>query len=356
MDEILRAKEELEKKFPILIVDDNELNREILSIIFSEYSVVVASNGTEALDLIRNPDNRYSAMLVDYLMPEMDGIKLLEIIKREKLLNNIPIFLITSEEEDSLASRAYELGVVDFIQRPISAFIVLKRVEAFIELFKTRDALKRLLEIENAKVERFSSGLKLLMDALFSPKRAETESYASRIKAVSRLLLTQTELGKELKEDDIKDIMNAISLRRLGVLAQDPALERPLLHPTMEEQEVLLGRNNRAVEFLNYINNSEDSKLVGYTRDIALYQYEQWDGKGLPSGLKQDQIPLWAQAVTFAMKLDDIMENSETGSGTAFEETMKRIESGEFGEFNPKVINAVKALSDEIKGLYPIIK
>lgn len=145
------------EKGTILIVDDNELNCEILSIIFSVHPIIIASNGKEALDVIRKK-GELDAVLLDYLMPQMDGLTFLEQVKEEKLLSRTPIFLITSEGDDTLAAKAFKLGVVDFIKRPLSAFIVQKRVESIIELYQTRAILEKLLEKETKKLEILDEG------------------------------------------------------------------------------------------------------------------------------------------------------------------------------------------------------
>lgn len=140
-------------KNTILIVDDVELNRDVLSIMFSQrHEIEFAESGPEALDILRKKKEDICAILLDYVMPEMDGLTFLEEAIKEGLVESIPVFLITASLEHDVVHRAYSLGVADYIQRPISPYIA----QRLIDLFKTRAAYKKLLEINRTLLERLS--------------------------------------------------------------------------------------------------------------------------------------------------------------------------------------------------------
>lgn len=139
-------------KNTILIVDDVELNRDVLSIMFSQrHEIEFAESGPEALDILRKKKEGICAILLDYVMPEMDGLTFLEEAIKEGLVESIPVFLITASLEHDVVHRAYSLGVADYIQRPISPYIAQRRIE-----IKTRAAYKKLLEINRTLLERLS--------------------------------------------------------------------------------------------------------------------------------------------------------------------------------------------------------
>lgn len=145
----------LRAKNTILIVDDVELNRDVLSIMFSQiHEIEFAENGPEALKILREKKDEVCAILLDYVMPEMDGLTFLEKASKEGLVNHIPVFLITASLEHDVVHRAYSLGVADYIQRPISPYIAQRRIENVIELFKTRRAYTRLMEVNRNLLER----------------------------------------------------------------------------------------------------------------------------------------------------------------------------------------------------------
>lgn len=140
-------------KNTILIVDDVELNRDVLSIMFSQrHEIEFAESGPEALDILRKKKEDICAILLDYV----DGLTFLEEAIKEGLVESIPVFLITASLEHDVVHRAYSLGVADYIQRPISPYIAQRRIENIIDLFKTRAAYKKLLEINRTLLERLS--------------------------------------------------------------------------------------------------------------------------------------------------------------------------------------------------------
>ena len=137
----------------ILIVDDDAINRAILRKIFSgSYSVEEAVNGRQGLGKILNFKNHYCAVLLDVMMPEMNGIEVVRKMESMGLLKQIPVFLITAEANDKVVKEAYQLGVMDVIKKPYVSFVVMRRVESVIELFETRRHLNLVVEKQQVKL------------------------------------------------------------------------------------------------------------------------------------------------------------------------------------------------------------
>ena len=141
----------------VLIVDDSRTSRKFLRDILEHSGNEVAGeavNGKEGFEMYQKlkPD----IVTMDITMPEMDGLTFLEEAIKEGLVESIPVFLITASLEHDVVHRAYSLGVADYIQRPISPYIAQRRIENIIDLFKTRAAYKKLLEINRTLLERLS--------------------------------------------------------------------------------------------------------------------------------------------------------------------------------------------------------
>ena len=123
----------------VLIVDDAEVNREILKLIFEDkYKTLEAADGVEGLALLRQYENQVCMILLDVVMPKMDGLEFLEHFSKLELQNQIPVFLITADGSDQVTRRAYEMGVMDVIQKPIVPYVVKRRVDSVVELFCAR--------------------------------------------------------------------------------------------------------------------------------------------------------------------------------------------------------------------------
>ena len=137
----------------ILIVDDDAVNRAILEEIFSpDYAVRGASDGREGLQLLLDRPEDFCAVLLDVMMPEMDGLEVLRQLRREELLDRVPVFLITAEASDAVLKEAYGLGVMDVISKPVVPYVVKRRVESVIELFRARRQLSRTVESQQERL------------------------------------------------------------------------------------------------------------------------------------------------------------------------------------------------------------
>ena len=340
------------EKGTILIVDDNELNCEILSIIFSVHPIIIASNGKEALDVKKKKKGELDAVLLDYLMPQMDGLTFLEQVKEEKLLSRTPIFLITSEEDDTLAAKAFKLGVVDFIKRPLSAFIVQKRVESIIELYQTRAILEKLLEKETKKVRDFGRGLIKTIGAAIEDRVKDSRVHSHNVRALSRILLTKSEVGKNLTHQEISEVLEAISLQDIGKLSQDSILHNDSDHPNKEQQEEISERSKKAIMLLTDLQKVSHFKPFQFARDLAEFQKDNMEGHYFSEKIGHQEIPLWVQGVAFSSMIDSIIANSGKSGKEGFSEALKRVEEGEFGEFNSHLLKAVKENLDELQAVY----
>ena len=142
-----------EERAALLIVDDNEINRMILCETFKgRDEILEAENGEEALALIRRNPGSISAVLLDIVMPKMDGLARLEILNREGLTETIPVFLITADTSEQNMQRGYQLGAMDIIEKPIVPYFVKKRVESVVELFRARKRLSNTVDLQHQQL------------------------------------------------------------------------------------------------------------------------------------------------------------------------------------------------------------
>ena len=138
----------------ILVVDDLDLNRAILCEIFqNDYHMIEAENGREALNLIRGRENELAAVLLDIVMPVMDGFAALEQMYQSGFTKKVPVFLITAENTEEATIKGYEMGVMDVIGKPFVSHIVKRRIESVIELFHIRNKLNKKVDMQEKELD-----------------------------------------------------------------------------------------------------------------------------------------------------------------------------------------------------------
>ena len=137
----------------ILIADDDEINRAILNEIFKDtYRIEEAENGEECLKKLLAQKERICALLLDVVMPVMDGLQLLKELKDRNLLEIIPVFLITAEANERIIKEGYDLGVMDVVLKPVTPHIVRRRVDSIVELFVSRRKMRRIVQRQNMEL------------------------------------------------------------------------------------------------------------------------------------------------------------------------------------------------------------
>ena len=218
----------------ILIVDDEEVNREILDTMFSlDYNISQASNGREAIELIEEK-NDLVLILLDIVMPLMDGFGVLEYMKRQGLLDKIPVILITGETVRNSEDRAYSYGIADVMHKPFYPDIVLRRANNIIELYQNKrnmeERLKEQEEAIRAQEQKIRQNNEFMIDALSTVvefRSLETGEHIKRIKYFTRVLLKYLQKYYPqygLTQEQIGEITRAAALHDIGKIGISDAI------------------------------------------------------------------------------------------------------------------------------------
>ena len=276
----------------LLIVDDDEINRAILANIFEEYyEIDEAEDGKIGLEKVLNDPEQYSAILLDVMMPNMDGIEVVKALKEHGLMEKIPVFLITAEANSSTLHEAYHLGVMDVILKPVTPFIVLRRIDSVIELFQARKVLNdRVIAQDLELLEKAQTIIELnhgLIEALSTAiefRNGESGEHVRRIHDITKFLFENTELGDGMSEEEISNIALASIMHDVGKIAiPDNILGKPG-RLTPEEFEIMKTHTVQGGQLLDKIPQLKDSGVYNYAYDIARHHHERWDGRGYPDG------------------------------------------------------------------------
>ncbi|MGN1090104.1 MAG: HD domain-containing phosphohydrolase [Huintestinicola sp.] len=344
----------------LLIIDDSEINRSSLRTIFKgQYNIEEASDGREGLQfLLENKDN-ICAVLLDLIMPVMDGMEVLKIANASGLMQTIPVFLITAESRDEVLKEAYTMGVMDIILKPFVPYMIERRINSVIELFSSRrqlsdEVIRQQSEIvrQSQQILNMNMGMVEALATAIEFRSGESGSHIRRIRSITKLMLEQTDLGNGLSPEEIRQIAHAAMMHDVGKIAiSDSILNKPG-KLTAEEYEIMKEHTVRGAELLEKIPQMRDQKGFRYAVDIARHHHERWDGNGYPDGLVGDEISLWAQVVSVADVYDALVSKRVYKDAYSIKTAVEMICSGECGVFNPRVLTAFIKVEKRIKWFY----
>lgn len=344
----------------ILIVDDDEMNRSVLGNIFAaSYSIEFAENGRECLDKMRECGERLCAVLLDVVMPVMGGIAVLEELSRDDVPRHTPIFLITGETDGQVIKKAYEYGVMDVIPKPVSPYIVQRRINSVIELFAARKRLSSTVEQQNVQLlDQAQKILKLSMGMIESLATAiefrsnESGDHVRKIHDITKLFLENSPLGKNFSAEEIDYISLAAIMHDVGKISIPDAILNKAGRLDHDEFEIMKTHTTHGGELLEKIPQMRELPFFAYACDIARYHHERWDGRGYPEGLGGDEIPLWAQIVSVADAYDALVSPRCYKKAVSFEKALAMIVNGECGQFNPNILACFQEIEGRLRAIY----
>ncbi len=343
----------------ILIVDDMEINRAILAEGFTDtYHIIEAENGKQAMETI-NAHRDIAAVLLDLIMPEMDGISVLRELNRTGKINHIPVFIITAADNEDTLTEAYELGAVDVISKPFIMNFIKSRITNIIELYGHRNELVEIVNEQIKKLSKINKSMIETLATLIEFRDCESGEHVRRICGLTRILLTSiSDTYPEYYMDrvEIEKVVNASILHDVGKIAiPDGILNKPG-RLTKEEFEIMKQHTVKGGEMLENIPNKIfDDDTFKYAIDICRHHHERWDGRGYPDGLAGDEITIWAQIVALADVYDALTSPRCYKAAFDHETALNMIYNGECGVFNPKVLEILRKNECNVKNEHDLV-
>ena len=332
-------------KATILIVDDSEINRDILSSILSnEFNIIEASGGKECIEALEKYGTEISLVLLDIMMPEVDGFDVLRYMSNHHLIEDIPIITITGDESGETIRKAYEMGVSDFIGRPFDTKVVYRRVLNTINLYEKQRRLISTVSDEILEKEKNSRILVDILSQVAEFRSGMGSEHVTNINKITELLLIRLRektAKYDLSEKDVYLITTASSLHDIGKVGVDSAILNKPGKLTPEEFEQVKKHTLIGAEMVMNIGEFRNEPLVRYAHDICLYHHEKYDGKGYPKGLIGDEIPIAAQVVALADVYDALTAKRVYKDAYSAEEAVQMIVDGECGKFNPLLMECL---------------
>ena len=345
-----------ENKPKVLIVDDAAINREVLAeILQNEYNIVQADGGASGMEIIKEYGTELSAVLLDLMMPVVNGFDVLRFMNENGYIEDIPVIVISGDESESSVRSAYEYGIADYINRPFDAKVVYKRVSNTINLYSKQRRLLSTVSEEILENEKNSRILVNIFSQLVQSHngRGEVDGHVTNVNVLTELFLN-TLVHKTDKYDltnkDISLISTVASLHDIGKLRVDDALLNKPGKLTKEEFDEVKKHTIYGYEMIKNITEYEDEPLVKYALEICRWHHEKYDGKGYPDGLVGDQIPIAAQVASIADVYDALTSERPYKAAYSPKQAIKMILNNECGVFNPLLIECLKELEPKIVG------
>ena len=350
------ASEKLKQQ--ILIVDDSEINREILKEILKEdYRILEAANGEECLEQLERSGTGISLVLLDIVMPEMDGFEVLAAMNQNHWIEDIPVIMISSEDSDSYIRRAYEMGVSDYISRPFDAKIVYQRVLNMIKLYAKQRRLIHLVTRQIYEKERNNRMLIGILSQIVEFRNGESGLHVIHINLITQLLLEQLvkKTGKyQLSWEDRLLIATASALHDIGKIGIDEKILNKPGKLTKEEFEIMKTHTLIGAQMLDNLDMYRNEKLLNLAYEICRWHHERYDGKGYPDGLVGEEIPISAQVVSLADVYDALVSERVYKKAFSHEKALEMIQNGECGTFNPLLLQCMTEAQDKLKTMMEV--
>ena len=348
----------------LLVVDDNPDNLMLLcELLRPEYQVLAATSGPRALELAGNRP-RPDLILLDVMMPQMDGYDVLARLREDARTRDIPVIFITAMNATRDEEHGLEQGAVDYITKPIRPAILLARVRTHLELKQWRDRLANQNTFLEEEVARRMAENQTIQDVsihalgcLAEMRDPETGDHIRRtqnyVQALARRLQQHPRFTAILSDQTVRLLTKSAPLHDIGKVGiPDHVLQKPgKLTPaewTIMQTHARLGAE--AIEHAER-DAAKPVAFLALAREIAHWHHEKWDGSGYPDGLAEKAIPASARLMALADVFDALISPRVYKAPLGFDQAREIILEGRGSHFDPDVVDAFLAIFDEFKDI-----
>lgn len=341
-------------KEKLLIVDDAELNRAVLEELLSpEYEIVCAESGREALQILEQERDGFSLVLLDVMMPGMNGYEVLEYMNFNGMLKRTPVIMVTAADSAEDEEKCLRLGAMDFVRKPYVTDIVKRRVKNAVELYRYQNGLEDVLEQKAEALSNVNEIIVAVLTSVLETKTEESKEHIQRVRLYTRELLKfiyeHSDDGNGLTPQTIETICIASVLHDIGeLLIPEAILHKEPKELTDEERLIWQQHTVKGCQIIEPLKNIENKDYIRYCYNICRHHHEKWDGSGFPDKLVGDDIPICAQAVGLAHYYDRLVVTK----GYSHEQAKERIQSRLFRSFSPVLTETFHLVADRFKAIH----
>ena len=319
----------------ILAIDDSVINlKSIKRLLSDSYKVVAVNSARDALNYLTGA--RPDLILLDILMPEMDGFQIMETLKENPATADIPVIFLTADENKENEVRGFRMGAMDFIRKPFEPDIVLGRIARAIELENLRHNLEEEVAVKTKEIEDIT-----LQSIMAVAETVDSKDHFAKNHSV-RVALIAEELAKRLgwEEARITELHYCALLHDIGKVGLPDALLNHSGTLTREETDLMRTHTTLGAEVLSSIS-------IRNAKEVALYHHERYDGTGYPNGLAGESIPIEARLIAIADACEAMSSDRSFRQKYPFEYIRKEIAEGSGRQFDPVMVPTMLAMLDE---------
>ncbi|MBF0389143.1 MAG: response regulator [Desulfamplus sp.] len=332
---------EINKKSKILVVDDNEFNIQLIaSILQEQYFLSVAMNGKDALKIVEK--DKPDIILLDVMMPEMDGYEVCRRLKSDDKTKDIPVIFLTALSEEGDEMKGLDLGAVDYVVKPVNPKLVEKRIHNHLALKYHRDNLE-LIVAERTRMLNLTQDVTIeSLGNLAEYRDQETGGHIKRtknyVKSLSINLKDNDRFKATLTDDYIELLTKSAPLHDIGKVGVPDSI---LLKPGRLTDEEFEEMKKHTIYGRDIIAASEKSlgeeSFLNLAREIAYTHHEKWDGSGYPEGIKGDAISLSGRIMAIADVYDALISKRVYKAPFPHQKAVEIIAKGKGNHFDPDI-------------------
>ena len=336
----------------VLIVDDSAMNRRILSeMLGSQFDTAEAASGEECLRLLEQNRSGISVVLLDIHMEGIDGFTVLEAMNQQNMLEQLPVIMISSEDNVDTVRRAFDLGASDYISRPFDARVVYQRITNTIRLYAKQRRLSAMVADQVYETEQNSQMMIGILNRVMEKRNGESRDHVRRIQITTAMLLAHLAQKSEqygLTQAVRRRIIMAASLHDIGKMElEDRLLNAETL--TADEQAAVQQHTVLGAELLKQAATSQTEAFVQTASEICRWHHERYDGSGYPDGLTGEQIPLSAQVVGLADTYESLTSGENGQTPYPPKAARYRICTMMNGQFSPMLLLSLQEIGSALE-------
>lgn len=331
----------------LLIIDDDNLTRNIFKKVFeNNFNIIEAKNGAEAVEIIENNivnNSEHSTenivgMFLDLKMPVMDGFGVLNYLKDKRILNRLPVIIISADDAKETKEEVYTYDIADMIEKPFNYELIKKRVSNMVRMYAKSNILNNLIRVQEKELKDI---LKVYVDSYL----VDYQKVNDLVSKYGKILLDKYATLNEVKVDS-DEIVKAAKYYDLSLdFVPRKYLER-LANLTPEEKSVVLKYPNIGGNIIKYVMENESDSFIKYASSIVKMHNERYDGLGFPNGSKADEIPYYVYLINIALEYTNYVLNH---SSVDYNEIKQIINSKDSSKYHPKAIETFNAALEEMK-------